>query len=291
MPAAHGAPANRWIGSPLHCPVPVWPYPAVRFSVAVSSEEGAWWTSDNVWTLVQVVGIGAVAVLGIVINVLCAFIWSGRPALRSHSTRYVYNMLAANLLCAGVLAPLDVAVLVVAAAAPPRHPTTWPGGPGGPVGPSGAGPALGAGPDASGTASEGAAAAAIAAGPMAVAAALVGSSEDIWSGSWYFWLCEANRFAQGLAVQVSVFSVLLVALDRHKAVLSPLHYHRMATRQRSTILIVSNWLLTPVMTILFETRLIPYSQWIHFAIGEYLSKLYAACNLILNRQSVCNWPI
>ncbi len=110
------------------------------------------------------------------------------------------------------------------------------------------------------------------AGGVAAAALVL---DEVWlrpgprpPGPWWLWLRELTRCAQGVAVQVSVFSVLLVALDRHKAVLSPLHYHRMATRQRSTILIVSNWLLTPLVTLLFQTRLIPYSQWIHFGIGQ-----------------------
>ncbi|KAK3910481.1 Annetocin receptor [Frankliniella fusca] len=218
---------------------------------------GAWWTSDTVWTAVQALGIGLVGALGVVVNVLCALIWSGRPALRSHSTRYVYNMLAANLLCAALLAPLDVVVLLVAPP-PDLHglqlqataDLLWPSA------------AVAAASAADPQVSEG--------GGVAAAALVL---DEVWPAlpalpaPWQVWLRELTRFAQGVAVQVSVFSVLLVALDRHKAVLSPLHYHRMATRQRSTILIVTNWLVTPLVTLLFQTRLIPYSQWIHFGIG------------------------
>ncbi|XP_052122537.1 uncharacterized protein LOC113209455 [Frankliniella occidentalis] len=232
-------------------PTPDYDPPEPVFNISRGGAAGAWWTADFVWTAVQALGIGLVGVLGVVVNVLCALIWSGRPALRSHSTRYVYNMLAANLLCAALLAPLDVVVLLVAPPLPPPPPDLqaaadllWPS----------AAVAAAADPQVS-------------EGGGVAAAALVQAADEVWGRPWELWLREVTRFAQSVAVQVSVFSVLLVALDRHKAVLSPLHYHRMATRQRSTILIVSNWLVTPLMTLLFQTRLVPYSQWIHFAIG------------------------
>ncbi|ROT69615.1 putative G-protein coupled receptor [Penaeus vannamei] len=47
-----------------------------------------------------------------------------------------------------------------------------------------------------------------------------------------FWWCQASQALMALAVEAAIFSVLLIAVDRHCAVTSPLHYSMTITRGR-----------------------------------------------------------
>ncbi|XP_046391619.1 uncharacterized protein LOC124159752 [Ischnura elegans] len=50
-----------------------------------------------------------------------------------------------------------------------------------------------------------------------------------------------------LSATASVFSILAIAVDRYRAVTSPLHYSMTATRQRSRLIIASTWLLAIIL--------------------------------------------
>lgn len=58
-----------------------------------------------------------------------------------------------------------------------------------------------------------------------------------------FWWCQASQALMALAVEAAIFSVLLIAVDRHCAVTSPLHYSMTITRGRSVRLILGVWSL------------------------------------------------
>lgn len=79
-------------------------------------------------------------------------------------------------------------------------------------------------------------------------------------------MCPTAPFVQVLSVNVSIFTLTAIAIDRHKAILNPLRAR--SSKQASKIVIVVIWLFALILAfpIGYGLRVVDLT---HFIISEY----------------------